>query len=203
MPKSPDLRKADANRLAHYTVRKNDTTLTPDQRREARKKRGALMLSLRRAGWPLPPIAAAASITLSVAREQIVVLPPTVKSVEVYNKIGERVLPEPLESEFVYGDMTESEVSRLQSIAPLANQFNFSHGENTPQYKASHMLDVTLAFLYDRERRPTDMARAIGSSNSLVRSRIRRAKDNKLTTKGVYQIPEVIRKEADQMMATI
>lgn len=203
MPMSAKLRKADANRLEHYSERMKDESLSPEQRREARKKRAVLMLSLRRAGWRLTSIAAAAGITLSVAREQIIVIPATTKSVEVYNPKGERVLPEPQPSEFDYGDMTPKEVERLQTLAPLATRFNFTHGDNTPEFRATNLLDLTLAFLYDRGRRPTDMARAIASSNSLVRSRIRRAKGDQVEVKGAYVIPEAIREDAERMMAEI
>jgi uncharacterized protein YnzC (UPF0291/DUF896 family) len=204
MPKSPNLFGSDIKRLKHYTARAKAEELTPELRREARKKRAALMLSLRRAGWRLPPIAEAVGVTLSVAREQIVVLPATIESVEVTNPKGEKVTPDPLPEEFQYGDLTEDEVRELQYIAPVANANKFNLKEESVQRKSSALLDFALAYLYDKKRRPTDMARAISSSNSLVRARIRRAKGGMdINVKGHYAIPDSIKDDVERLMSRI
>lgn len=178
MKKSADLSKRDANKLAKLTDRSKDATLTPDQKRKAREDRNVLMLSLRRAGWPLPPIArAAGNITISVAREQIVVMPMDTPSVEVTSPDGERVTPAPLPEEEGFGTLTDSEVEQLQALAPAAHNFNFAKGPETEENQASHQLDLLVAQFYENDRLPTDMAKAIRTSNSRIRQRIKRGRE--------------------------
>jgi len=204
MPKSPSLFKGDANHLRHYSARAKDPSLTIKQRRNARKARNVLMLSLRRAGWTLPSIAEGAQVLLTVAREQIVVLPSSTKSVEVTAPSGDKVTPDPLKEEFSFSGMTDVEIRTLQALAPVANQYNFSYTEESPAYQASFLLDGLLAYLYDvKKRKPISMAKAIASSNSLVRQRIYRAKGKDTPRTYPYGVPDFLLKGFEQYIAEI
>lgn len=179
MPKSTDLHKRDASKLQRLTEQMKDSSdkSSPAKRRKAREERAQLMLSLHRAKWPLSSIARAAKVTLSVIREQIVVLPAELESVEVTAPNGDRVTPEPLPEEFEYGTIPPEKVAKLKELAPVARNHNFAQDVDSPEAVASAELDMLIHDLYEANHKPTDMARAIGSSNSLVRSRRRRAEE--------------------------
>ena len=207
MPKSPPLPAAEVKRLTHYSARMKDMTLTRAKREQARKDRLSVMVSLRLAGWNLPPIAEAIGVSLSVAREQIETNMYSVDIVPVINPKGERVTPERPAQDNEYGSLHPEEVRVLQFLQPQAAKLNFSHDETRPTRRASAALDVALAYLYFAKRRETiDMARAIESSNSLVRQRIRRAiggRPFKEATVNDLVIPEFAREDIERVLADL
>lgn len=201
MPKSAPLPEAEVRRLKKLALRMNDESLTPQQRKQARQQRAERILSLFRAGWRMPAIAEPLGVKLSTVREQIASLPISTKSVEVISPSGEKVVPPPHPKETSKNTLTEEETKVIMFLYPYASKRNFTHTEDDFERQASDMLDSVLAFLYDKGRNPADMARVVGTSNSLVRQRIRRAKGGLAPSKAqkwVYETPEYVKDRVEE-----
>lgn len=196
-PKSPDLFRSDASRLERLTEKMRDPNLSPAQKAEVREKRAQLMLSLNRAGYSFATIGRHCDMLLTVVREQIMVQPRSVKSVAVRApKTGERVVPEPLPRESDYGTLSQEQVYRLKDLTLAASKLRGTHARDAHERISSELLDVALAWLVDEGHLPTDIARALNISHSLVRLRSRRGK----RADGSYAIPKGWEDKAQELL---